>query len=170
MLGNYLGSKEKKKTAIVEVNNHNDFVEVQRFYTEIKSYGNLGEKFKIANTTYYKSVSETQLTKILNEEYEYVIYDFGSDYISNQNEFLRCGNKIVVGILCEWKNTQYDFFLCDLKEERKKGKWEYLSVFADEYVQNSISKKHKIKIKKIPLEPDAFTIHGCNFDFFRQLI
>lgn len=154
----------------MEVNTHNDFEEVQKFYTGIESSETHGKKFKIANTTYYKNVSDTQLIRILNEEYEYVIYDFGCDYISNQNEFLRCGKKIVVGILCEWKNAQYDFFLYNLKEEREKGKWEYLSVFADVHVKDSVNRKHKIKIKQVPLEPDAFTIHGCNFDFFKQLI
>lgn len=170
MLGNYLGSKEKKRIAIVEFNYHNEFEEIQKFYTGIEDPKILGNKFKIANTTYYKSVSKNQLPEILNEEYEYIIYDFGSDYAENENEFLRCGEKIVVGILSEWKHTQYEYFLDKTKEERLKGNWEYLSIFGGTNVKDSINQKYRIEIKQIPHEPDAFTIHGCNFEFFKELI
>lgn len=170
MLGNYLGSKEKKKTAVVEFNKHNEFGEIQKFCTGSSDIGNLGKKFKIANTTYYKNVSESMLLEILNEDYEYIIYDFGTDYTENQNEFLRCSKKIVVGSLSEWKQTQYGIFLDSTTEERKKGNWEFLELFGNEYVIDGLKRKYKIEIKQIPFEPDAFIIHGCNFEFFNQLL
>lgn len=170
MLGNYLGSKEKKKTAVIEFNKHNEFEEIQKFCTDDSNIGSLGDKFKIANTTYYKNVSEPTLLGILNEDYEYIIYDFGCDYEKNQNEFLRCSKKIVVGSLSEWKYTQYCIFLDNMAEERKKGKWEFLELFGNGYAMDNFRKKYKIEIKQIPFEPDAFMIHGCNFEFFNQLL
>lgn len=167
MLANYLASKERRKVALAEINGHGDFAEIQ------KAGGESGEdqdEFQIFDVDYYKNVSSEKLTEIINNHYQYLIIDFGSWDQADLTEFLRCSKKILIGGLCEWKRRTYFSTLEKTREVRKRGKWKYLTLFGESGDRKQAGNHFGIKIKNIPLEPDAFLIQGKNFKFFQELV
>lgn len=165
MLAGYIGSKLRKKVALVELNRSRDFEEIQKAY---EGCSDEARRFRILDTVYYRSSSGEELTDILNEGYEYVVLDLGWEFSKNETEFLRSSKKIIVGSLCEWKRGRYVKFVEEHKGE--DGRWEYLSMPAMPGEIRDMRYSCGIKIRSIPFEPDPFLIRSQNFGFFHQLI
>lgn len=170
MLANYLCSKERRKVAIAEMNGHQDFIEIHKVSQGTEEVRAMEKQFVMYDVVYYRNISSEELTEIINNNYEYLIIDFGCWDTSNLTEFLRCSKKILTGSLCEWKRIKYLLTLEQTREVRKKGQWEYLTLFGNERDIKQVGKAFEIKLKNIPFEPDAFLIQSKNFKFFKEFI
>ncbi|MFA9377054.1 MAG: hypothetical protein ACERKZ_09925 [Lachnotalea sp.] len=170
MLGNYLTAKLHKNTAILEMNHTNSFLELKESYVDnIKKNQGLNY-FEISRVTYYYNIQSDKVGEIYSKEHEYIIIDMGNDNLKQINEFLKCNIKIVIGNLNPWKNKKFihiieNYIACDNLEKVK-----YLVQFGLHDDVHQIENDYKICIYATPFEPDPFLIHGCNFEFFENLL
>lgn len=158
MLANYLSETFKRKTAILECNNHRDFSYIQMEYEGL-THRVLGvPKFQINEVVYYKEVKDYEIANILSERYHYVILDLGTDMNENGNEFLRCNIKLVVSSLIEWKRPEFLSFLQNISHIPAKQSFEYLILFGHKEEMLEIKRKYHVSIHGIPYEPDPYLL------------
>jgi hypothetical protein len=168
LLASFLGNMLGKKTAFLEINGHQDFQKLEDAYYGKEEYA-CQKSFLIDHVTYYKSVTEADVTEILNQKYDYYIFDFGCDLGKNQQEFLRCDRKIVVGSLVEWKKDLVVHFI-DTNQYYGNEEWLYLMVFGNENDVQSLKKERKVKVKTIGYEPALHILSKDTIQLFRGVI
>lgn len=168
MLATYISDILGKRTAVLECNQHSDFAYIQQAYE-----GNLKKakckEFIIYNVMYYKCVNEKEIADIMNDNYDYIIIDFGSDLDQYSNEFLRCNSKLIVGSLCDWKRHKFYSFL--RKAENMNGylKWQYLMLFGEKEEIKEVQHDLNIMVNSIPYEPDPFRISKVIMNLFQKI-
>lgn len=169
MLASYLSKSKSYKVAYLEMCDEDDIKHLLYAWDDWDEP--LEERqFCIYNTTYYRNVREPELIRILNEEYEYFILDFGTDFNKNKSEFLRCDLKLVIGSLTEWKRQKLFQFIENKKELPGFSNWKYLMVFGQMNDMRIASNELHIKLKSLGFEPDPFLISSKTKELFRKLI
>lgn len=170
MTAGYLSSKERKKTAVIELNHDDAFCEVNNLY-----YGDLNTdnfnpvSFNINGVDYYCGIGIEQYSGILNLGYEYIVLDFGCNLDNNFSELMRCNIKYIVGSCSEWKLIKFESFISDLKQVTGQNKVDFLYNFGNAKLVTKIERAYHINIKRIPFEPTPFKLHTDSFAFLKQL-
>lgn len=170
MLSNYLSKHKGFRVAYLEMNMEDDIKYLlYAFESDMDKLCEVNQ-FSIFNTTYYKNVRDPELIKILNEDYEYFILDFGTDFNKNKNELLRCDVKLVIGSLTEWKRQYLVQFIDNKRELPSFSNWKYLIVFGQRKDLIIASSEFHIKLNRIGYEPDPFLLSKESKDLFQKLI
>lgn len=168
MIANYLSKWKGFRTAYLEMNDEDDMKHLWYAYEHRDSFSK--KEFQIYHTTYYRNVREPDLIKILNEDYEYFIMDFGADFSKNESEFLRCDIKLVIGSLTEWKRH----FLAQFIENRLLlpgfAHCRYLIVFGQGKDMRMASRELHVHLDSIGYAPDPFLLNKENRTLFQKII
>lgn len=162
MLAFYLGEELGKKTAFLECNNHHDMKLIQNAY----EWGQLEQQcFSFHQVSCYNHVSSKKISEIFSENFEYIIMDFGIDFHSNRNEFLRCNRKIVVGGRSEWDLQKLLHFVHSLEGVRGSENWYYFIPQASNKIVRKTISEVKRKVYAVPVteEPTRPTHHWNKF-------
>ncbi|MDF2906432.1 MAG: hypothetical protein K0R34_1753 [Herbinix sp.] len=165
LLAFYFGEELGKKTAFLECNNNRDMQLIEQAY----EWGNEEkDSFSYRRITCYKEVRKEQIPQIIGGNYEYVILDFGTDLVSNQEELLCCSTKIVVGGQSEWDILKLKEFIGRVELIRGSELWSYYLVRAKDQTMLRLKKELKQKIWAVPdiQEPTRIT-SNVRF-FFKQ--
>lgn len=170
MMGNFLSSKWNKKVAVVEINDSNTFQKIQDAYCEKGHVENFGTYFQLYGLMYYYHMSTSGFPSLYNLGYEYILLDFGSNYAKRRGELLRCQSKYIIGSFTDWRKKSFRDVIDNFLFEVGGNSFTYLSLFGDEKECNKWSRQYKIAVQSIPFEPDPFTIHNKNFDFFEKIL
>lgn len=170
MLSNYLSKHKGFRVAYLEMNREDDIKYLLYALEEDMDKLCEANHFSIFNTTYYKNVRDPELIEILNEDYEYFILDFGTDFNKNKNELLRCDVKLVIGSLTEWKRKYLVQFIDNKRELPSFSNWKYLIVFGQRKDLRIASSEFHIKLNQIGYEPDPFLLSKESKDLFQKLI
>lgn len=167
MLGSFLSSKERKNTALIELNHNGAFSEVKELYGDRKvNSDGVSVDFRLNGVDYYPRQSENQLAAIFQKGYDYIILDLGSEWELNKNELLRCNIGCVVGSLSEWKIFQFERCINILEQLEVREDFRFVTAFGLQRLKKSIEKKYHIHVDTVPFEPTPFVLHKETFAFF----
>lgn len=151
LLAFYLGEELGKRTAFLECNCHHDLALVQKAYEWSREEA---DTFTFHKITFYKDVIPARLPELLNEEYECLILDFGTDFTSNRNEFLRCETKIIMAGSAPWEQEKLSDFLHSIQSIRGSESWHFLTVHAQRRDLLRLNKRTERNIYSIPYNPN----------------
>jgi 1,4-alpha-glucan branching enzyme len=165
MLAFYMGEEIGRKTAFLECNDHQDMRLIQNAYewsAEEKA------SFSFHQITCYKEVDPKRISEIFGENYECIIFDFGTDFAANREEFLRCRIKIVVGGGSEWDIQKLVRFMKATQVVRGSDAWLYFIPRANERNVLKISKEINRRVWTVPVsEEPTIPSHITNRFFDR---
>ncbi|BCN32825.1 hypothetical protein [Anaeromicropila herbilytica] len=166
MLSNYLSEVMGKRTAVLECNTHNDFSYIQMVYEGMAHKAINGKAFQVYDTSYYKNVTQKEIADILNNNFDYIIMDLGTD--RDNEEFLRCNCKLVVSSLCDWKRHELIKFLHYAETMNGYLEWEYLVLYGDKSDLKEIKHNWNIHLNLIPFETDPFQVSKEVLNLFQK--
>lgn len=144
-----------KKTALLEMNQKNDFYELQLVLDE---QDESKKEFQFGNLYFYRQVQEGQMGEIMNHDFDCIILDFGSHYKKYKNEFLKCNQKLVLCSLTIWKQKYLMDFMTEYEDVQEGKGWNYLAIFGQKKLYSFCNSKH-IKFKSIPFVKDPFCLN-----------
>lgn len=166
LLAYYFSSEKRNKTAYLECNSHLDFARLQEAY----EWSNEDERtFTLDRTTYYKQVAKNQIPEILNDDYDCYILDFGTDYTSFMKEFIRCGNKIIIGDSAIWNQSRMITFLKSIENNKGSKNWTYMIPYADKRLVLGMANETDRCFIGIPFEPDPTSLSKETHRLFHKL-
>jgi hypothetical protein len=119
--------------AIVEMNNKDDFRHIEKFTSNVK-YGKYNS-FSINKVDFYK-YDIANLNDIFNGNYQYIVMDFGCDFINNKYiaELRRANAKILVCGAKDWNLQNIENTIRTLGKERNRYTY---------YITNSTNEIYK---------------------------
>lgn len=167
MLAFYLGEELGKRTALIECNRHHDMELIEEAYEWTSSQMNM---FSFHNISCYKEVSCEQIPSIYGEDYEALVFDFGVDFDSNINEFLRCDKKIVLAGRAQWELIKLKNFNERIKHIAGSGSLIYLIRQADEKTIDRLAAETGCIVMSIPETPDPVMPSRSTNRFFATLL
>ena len=166
-MANYLMGVKRKKTAVLEWNDHGDFARIERFAGKsgnrqerqrykMEQEENRRNVFSIMEVDYYKQADPSILSYCLGRDYRYLILDYGEAAQNSLNECARCDLKVLVGSLSEWR-TEAFLEILEQTENRDKS-WKLTVVSGGEENRKEIEKRFACRLYRIPTSVDAFRI------------
>lgn len=170
LLGNYLTAKCNQHTAVVELSGKSSFRNIQRVYKSRHKPKNIGKCFELYDLAYFYEVSTADLSIIYNLGYDIIVLDFGFDYAKARVEYLKCQKKLVIGSVSDWKKLLFMQKIEMLLKETGGEMFQYLALFGEKVECQEWKKLYHIDIRGLPFEPDPYTIHNKNFDFYEKII
>ena len=152
MLAFYMGEELGRKTAFLECNKHHDMALIQKAYEWSREETN---SFSFHLLTCYKDVTPERIAEIFGEDYECIILDFGIDFITNREEFLRCGTKIAVGGRSQWDLLKLTRFIETANAIRGSDTWLYFIPQANDKIVTRVKSEILRSVWSVPatLEP-----------------
>ena len=178
-LANYLTGVKRKKTALLEWNDHNDFQILEQFaggsgrirgrrLKDMSRSRNAGERFRIMEVDYYKMADSAVLSYCLGRDYHYIIMDYGEATEEKLCECARCDRKILLGSLIEWK---VEAFLEILEQAENRDKsWKMAVISGGEDTRKEIESMFRCRVQRIPASVDAFCITPEEISCFETLL
>lgn len=170
MLCQYLSRNKRYTSVYLEVNKSNEIGYLYGAELGIESIAISQEPFEIRKTIFYNNLTLDELVTLYNQEYEYYILDLGVDHVNNQEEFLRCDIKILVGSLTEWK--RHYTFKCINHNRQLPGfeHWIHLMVFGQVKDIKIACSEWGIRAYGIGYEPDPFVLNRNTKELFQKLL
>lgn len=164
LLANYLTAVERKRIAVLAWNGSRGLLELVKLCTDhqVKVF-----PVSILEVDYIPDSGAKELAWCLQQDYDYVLLDFGSALDGERAEFLQCGVQFFLGALNEWKISE----LMKQKEwmQRGKGHWTFLAAFGSREARREIKRRYGLWFEPIPYAPDAFFIEGETIAFFKKI-
>lgn len=167
MLAFYLGKEQGMKTAFIECNSHKDMRLIEEAYEWTSSGSGC---FSFQNISCYKETAADKIPHIYGEDYETLIFDFGSDLQGNINEFLRCNTKIVIAGRAEWEILKLKKFIEHSSYIRGSANWTYLLRQADERTIKKLGNEIGFTFMSIPAAADPVMPSRSISRFFGMLL
>lgn len=186
-LCNYCCSKQRKKVAYLELHARN---EISQLIPESKLYSALRPQstkqtqrnglldstscqgcFQFHGVDYYPHVSDSMIPALLNQGYDYLVLDIGSQKEADYSEFLRCDRKLVVGSVAPWKLWRYEEFFRQFDNLQNLGEgFHYLLQMGSWADASRFTKSHHISMIPIPFIKNPFRIEKELFLFLEELL
>lgn len=166
MLSFYLGDEVGLKTAFLECNKHYDLQLIEEAY-EWQTKEN--STFSFRNITCHKGVTPPQIPRIFGEAYEGLVLDFGTDFVANREEFLRCGVKIVVGGASEWDIRKLEQFSKEVAQLKGNESWFYFIPQSNDQTVAKIRSVIRRKVWTVPMVRDPVIPSNVSNRFFRSI-
>ncbi len=164
-LANYLSGFLDKKVAVYEFNNKNDFSKIYDCIFPNNKHDKAGS-FIYKKITYYMKGSTT-IQRLLNDNFDIVIVDFGSGALV-PDEFLRCHNKIVISSMEPWFCRRYEEFCERLCDYRGSDLWLHI-IGSDTDDIKRIKRDYKVMAVERPNINNAYVIDKNLINFFQSL-
>lgn len=166
MLAFYMGEELGKRTAILECNGHHDMSRIQNAYE-----WSVEEAFSFTfqRITCYKEVTRNRIATIFGEDYECIILDFGTDLITNKEEFLRCHTKIVIGGRSEWDKQKLCDFVKASETIRGSDTWQYFIPQVSDQTKEKIKNEVKRKVWAVPCNEEPTLPSRSTDQFFDKV-
>lgn len=166
LLAYFFGVEKGVRTAYLECNNHQDFNRLQEAYEWCVEDE---RSFAMDRITYYKSVEASRIAGILNEDYDCYILDFGTDFISSKEEFMRCSKKIIIGNHGVWNMGKMISFLKSIENIKGSKNWLYMIPCADRRAILRMVNKTDRYFCQVPFEPDPTILSKKTVGLFQSL-
>lgn len=166
LLAHYFAFEKRAKTAYLECNNHQDFAKLQEAF----EWSEEDERFfSLDKISYYKQLSQNQIPDIMNNDYDCYIIDFGTDFTNSMEEFIRCGNKIVLGGSAIWNQSKILRFIKSMKNINGGDNWIYIIPGAERRLVMGMAHKTHRRFYSIPFEPNPTLISKETHKLFYSL-
>lgn len=165
MLAVFLSSVMGRTTALVEHNDSQCFRQAEIILRNLKTR-NIS---KIKKISIFKHTDDQELSKIIESGFEYVVVDFGKNFLEAKSLFYMCTSKMIVGSLSLWRIQEYVEFLVRREKEGARAHWAYLATSPIQEGQQYLKHKLGIRVQVIPFEPDPFSLGKDSLDFLQSL-
>jgi hypothetical protein len=163
MLANYLTAKEREKGVVV----------FQRKET-VAELGQLMESREKQHLTIkgmeLLAYEESQMSRIMNQGYQFILWCFEKPEGEQWEEFLRCHRHLVVCNLTEWHEERLEGFVRENKGMGGFPQWRFLSSFGPKERFRELQRRTGIRIDRIPWCEDPFSIKREWFSFLETLV
>jgi len=166
MLAFYMGEELGRKTAYLECNDHHDMSLIQSAYEWSREET---QSFSFQQITCYKEVSGKRITEIFSDNYECFILDFGTNFISNREEFLRCSTKIVIGGQAKWCQQKLSHFINTVQAIRGNETWLYLIPNASPKIITNLKIEWNRNICAVPFQAEPTTPSKSTNHMFEEI-
>lgn len=174
-LCSYCASKLGKRTAYAELHARNEIASVCPKTEHSSEPEPAASHFQLHGTDYYPGVDGRLIPTLLNQGYDYLIFDSGNFAETDLSEFLRCDRKLILGSLAPWKSGKIREFF-DLLESNDIYLGESLY-----YLMQTGSRKDLLYFSKschipiqyvqpVPFIKDPFCIEKEQFPFLQKLL
>jgi hypothetical protein len=147
MLAFYMGEVLGRKTAYLECNRHHDMALIQASYDWSSQEDN---SFTFHLVSCYKEVTKEQVSRIYNKNFDCILFDFGTDFAANREEFLRCTTKIVVAGRSEWDQLKMIRFADTTKTIQGSDSWIYFIPQANSKTVRKMESEAAGKVFSVP--------------------
>ncbi len=165
-LASYLTGVYGLKTALIECNEHSDFMKIRKIIGI--PYSNEATHFDYRRISFFKRTDSKNISEIMAQDYDVVILDMEYGYKDWKIDFLRCDVKLAAVGLNMWKVGYLKTFLDDCKDIITTIK--YVSLTCPKDTVKTLKKSYKINLSKISYEEDVFCIQPCNFKTYENLL
>lgn len=167
MIAVYLAFVKGYRIAIVEMNDSGNLrqAEIIRSSLDRAGYKYYKKKISILSKPEMNDISQ-----LISDNYDYVIFDYGSDYGTNNKLFLLNNIKIVIGSLSWWKLQFYVSFFAKTENENSRRKWMFLGNNVYRKAKKYLEHTFKISIETIPYEPNPFELSQNTLLFLTKLM
>jgi hypothetical protein len=167
MLSFYLSEEVSLKTAFLECNKHYDLRLIEEAYEWQKR-----EKgtFSFHNITCHKGVTSAQIPHIFGEDYEALVLDFGTDFVANREEFLRCDLKIVIGGASAWDLQKLEQFAREAEQLKGNESWFYFIPKGNEKIVAKLRGEIRRKVWSVPMVCDPVITTNSSSRFFKSIL
>lgn len=171
MMAGYISSKERKRTAVIELNHSGTFdnMGVLCCGDDYKRDMNIST-FQLAGVDYYCGMTVEQYVKIYQVGYEYIVVDMGHEWKDNYYEFLRCNNQIIIGNCNEWNVLKFEECINAMIDGGLRDNIDFLNTFGNEKIRRQLERNYRIEIKNVPFIKTPFEITRNSFAFFEQFM
>jgi len=166
-IANYITAVKRKKVAIVELLQVNLLEDLAHYFNQ--NIGD-GEYFELFGVRYYPYYKEKLLTKLLKENFNYIIFDGLRLFGNRSADMSDYHKKILVGSLKIWEAGEYKECLDGLLEKDDRGEYYLLAEYFERKEVRQAEKKLGKSIVKIPPELNPFRIRRTEFDFFETFL
>lgn len=150
----FLASYFAEEVAVVEVNSNGAFNKMAVSEESRQHVRKIENGFRIRNIFFFTDVSREYSAYLRSRRFGFFIYDMGTDFIRNEEIFLSCNQKIIVGSHLGWRITEYEQFLSYARTMLGYQQWEYVDMMAGRgrvcFIDDG-----RIKLKKLPFIEDA---------------
>ena len=163
----FLGMIKGCRVALAEANRSDCFRQAEIIRNNLDKYKH--NKI-ISKISIYKQSNADEISKIVSEDFDYVVIDMGADYEVYRQLFLMCNMKLVIGSLSWWKLQGYVSFFAMTDGEASKRHWEYLGTNVTRTGKKYLQKEFGISILEVPCEPDPFRLGVKTLDFMEDLM
>ena len=109
-----------------------------------------------------------RMPQLMNEAFDFLILDFGSDWQNNREEFLRCSKKIVLGSLQPWKKEQYDRRMQELEKETGFEHWDYCALFGEKEEKKYFMQTYHLTLRLVPFFENPYRLGKKEFLFLQE--
>lgn len=169
----FLYEEYAASVAVVALGVGGDFSELELQLQDARQYKKTDYGFSIGGLSFFQGVSKQGYFSLLMEQYDFIIFDMGTNHRRYMSEFMSCSKRIVLGSHLEWRIGQYDTFLEDVEYKEKGNKienkrvnekkseiqrWEYVDVTPSQGSKLYFTSKGKCKLKRMPVIEDVFTV------------
>lgn len=166
LIGNYYAKVRKKRTAIVDLGNNNDYDSLCLALGKEKS----DVRMDSGRLSVYKKALKTDIEGIFELGYSCVIFDVGSRYLQLKNEVAMCDKRFMMMCASSWKLQETmqgyrDYFIGD-----KSDKWKYLFSFGDRRSVCYMEEQLAIKMWRMPFIPDPFQVEKKQLEEIERII
>lgn len=166
LLAFYMGEELGKRTAFLECNCHHDLLLVQEAYEWSREQA---DSFCFHKITFYKDIVSDRLPELLNEDYECLILDFGTDFATNRDEFLRCETKIILSGSAPWEQEKLNRFVHSIRLIKGSENWHFLTAHAQLRNLSRLNKRLERHIHSIPYNPNPIVPSRYTCQLFDKL-
>lgn len=178
MIANHLANGRKRKVAILELNRNTSFSKLIHFDMLSGAYDVASEDshtgssscFDLIGVDFYRNISESDISKIMTEKYDYIILDVSGNHFLGRKEFLRSDKKIIVGSLSRWRAHEYYNYFEKAYAGAKKEDCIFLTLAGDRKLLRKIRNNYGAVIRQIPFEEDPFYMRGSNMKWIEEVL
>ena len=154
----FLSEEFHRCVAVVELGNGGSFSELELQMQDSKHYVKTEYGFSLEQIAFFQNVSKQGFLNLLVNQYEFIIFDMGTNYMKHISELVSCNKKIVLGSHLEWRMCEYNRFLDSIEHLGGTHKWEYVDVTGTRTYKPYFIKDRKIKLKQLPRIVNVFSI------------
>lgn len=174
-LCSYCASKLGKRTAYLELHARNEISSVCPKTERSDDPESVSSCFRLHGVDYYSTMDSRTIPSLLNQGYDYLIFDSGSFTETDLSEFLRCDRKLILGSLAPWKSEKIQefFYLLESNHIQLGESSYYLMQTGNKRDLLNFSKSRHIPVQHVQAVPfikNPFCIEKEQFPFLQDLL
>ena len=163
LIANALSRKGGSYVACVDYGNRNSYSQLLDRDCDMDSFCYKG-------VTYCMCEDTDSLAKILNEGYQHIVIDFGSESKGTMKELLRSDIKVVIGLGAPWKRGRFEEFISEYEEVINKGTWRFVFNLTTGNVIKQIRRRYGIRAANIGYEESVFDLKNDRVNEIVELV
>lgn len=166
----YLAKFTEGKIAVIELNRSGDFLRMEKEMEDMQGFSRMDMGFCIENIFFFEHVPKERIPYIQARRFSFYIYDIGTDFLRNKEEFIRSEQKIVVGSHLEWRICQFKHFVNCVHQIVGYEKWEYVDTAGKKRGKVYFIDSGRIKLKHIPAIEDIFEVSDVAAGIYQSFL